>query len=171
MVGATFRASFLSPTRSHDFFQARFSRGQPPNGPCTGRVSRRRRPQKRAAPERSRGVPGAVRQGIWHQGLSRAPIMIITFAPPLTGKVAFSSSSAPSTFRTATASSKIFLSRARPVLGEHHVMRAGQLSRTSHRRWIVPVARTAPDGEKRASTVVTHHSPRAQHEATIQRTC
>ena len=29
----------------------------------------------------------------------------------------------------------------------------------------MPAARTAPDGEKRASTVVTHHSSRAQHEA------
>jgi len=29
----------------------------------------------------------------------------------------------------------------------------------------VPVACAAPDGKKRASTVVTHHSPRAQHEA------
>ena len=91
--------------------------------------------------------------------------MVITFSLPLTGRAAFSSSSAPSTFRTASASSRILLSRARPVLGDRHVMRAGPLSKTSHRGWVVLVACAAPDGKKRASTVVTHHSPRAQHEA------
>ena len=39
-------------------------------------------------------------------------------------------------------------------------------SATPHRRWRVPVACVAPDGDAcKSAPVVTHHSPRSQHEA------
>ena len=94
-------------------------------------------------------------------------MLTMKIAPPNTGRAAFDVS-AQSTFGTSSSSARVrahALSRARPVLVERHVLRARQLSTISHRRWLTPAACVAPDGEKSASAHVTHHSPRAQHEA------